>query len=69
MNASLRSAILRGSVALPLIFLGPILTTIGFKAIEDTYIPLILGILISALALFLGVTALIKLLKSLFDKQ
>lgn len=69
MKPTLRNAIIKASLALPLAFLGPIITTIGFKAMEDTLIPLILGVIIDILALFLGISGLIDLLKSLFNRD
>lgn len=62
------STILKGlkylGVTLPLLVLGPVLLTIGFRAQQDgIYLWLILGVLIMILAIitaFIGVRAILK---------
>lgn len=56
--------------ALPLLFIGPVVTTIGFKAlkINDNYIFLIIGFLISITAMILLATAVKRLLQHLFNQ-
>lgn len=57
--------------ALPLLILGPVLITIGFKAIkqQNNYIWLIAGILIAAGAVVLGFLGIRIILNAFFDKK
>lgn len=58
------------AISLPLLFISPILITIGFKALKksDTYIVLILGCLLAFSTIFLMIQAFRKILKSLFNR-
>jgi len=54
--------------ALPLMFLGPFLLTIGFKAMNDgNYIWIILGALICIIAIILAFIGVKTMLNGLFD--
>lgn len=57
--------------ALPFLILGPVLITIGFKAIkqQNNYIWLIAGILIAAGAVILGFLGIRIILNAFFDKK
>lgn len=66
-----KSQILKGmkfmGIAILLMFLGPVLISIGFKAIkDDIYIWLILGILISITAIVLAFLGIIRIVNGLF---
>ncbi|MBV1887780.1 MAG: hypothetical protein KUG51_00665 [Urechidicola sp.] len=57
------------AIALPLMFLGPFLITIGFKALNDgNYLWLIFGILISIVAIILAFFGVKTILTGLFQK-
>ncbi|NOQ91698.1 MAG: hypothetical protein GQ552_03160 [Flavobacteriaceae bacterium] len=58
------------AISLPLLFISPILITIGFKALKksDNYIVLILGCFLAFFTIFLVVQAFRKILKSLFSR-
>jgi hypothetical protein len=58
-------------MALPLLALGPILITIGFKAIKinNNYFLLIAGIVIASAAIVLGFLGIRIILNALFDKN
>ncbi len=58
------------AISLPLLFISPILITIGFKALKksDNYIVLILGCFLAIFTIILVVQAFRIILKSLFDK-
>ncbi len=71
-----RNELIRGLkyelAAFPLLILGPILITIGFKAIkqQQNYIWLIIGIVVSLTAITLGFLGIRIILNALFnDKQ
>ncbi len=68
MDSNLRKGIIRIGIALPLMFLGPILFTIGLKAWKQDQIIMILviGFIISMIALFCAITSLRSILKYLF---
>lgn len=57
--------------ALPLLILGPVLITIGFKAIkqQNNYLWLIAGILIAAGAVVLGFLGIRIILNAFFEKN
>ncbi|MFD0763082.1 DUF6095 family protein [Lutibacter aestuarii] len=57
--------------ALPLLFLAPILITIGYKAIkqQNNYLWLIIGILLAILAVVLGFLGIQIILNALFNKK
>lgn len=57
--------------ALPLLIIGPILITIGFKAIkqQNNYIWLVAGVLIAAGAVILGFLGIRIILNAFFDKK
>ncbi|RXP63523.1 hypothetical protein EC396_01580 [Lutibacter sp. HS1-25] len=57
--------------ALPLLLLGPILITIGFKAIkqQNNYLFLIAGIIIAITAIVLGFIGIRIILNALFSKD
>ena len=58
------------AIALPLLFISPILITIGFKALNksNTYLVLILGCFLAIFTIVLVVQAFRIILKSLFNK-
>ena len=68
MDPNLRNGVIRIGIALPLMFLGPILFTIGLKAWKQDQIViiLILGVILSLIALFCAITSLRSILKYLF---
>lgn len=57
--------------ALPLLILGPVLITIGFKAIKQqhNYLWLIFGILVALTAIILGFIGLRIILNALFNDK
>lgn len=57
-------------ISLPLLFISPILITIGFKAIKknDNYIMIIIGCVLAFFTIILMVQAFRKILKSLFNR-
>ena len=58
------------AISLPLLFISPILITIGFKAIKksDNYLVIILGVFLAVFTILLIVQAFRKILKSLFSR-
>ncbi len=58
------------AIALPLLFISPILITIGFKAVSksDNYLILILGCILAILTIGLVTQAFRIILKALFAK-
>lgn len=58
------------AISLPLLFISPILITIGFKVLKknDSYIVLVLGCLLAFFTIFLVIQAFRKILKSLFNR-
>lgn len=67
-NPNIPKGIKRIAIALPLAFLGPILISIGFRALKDhIYLWLILGIIISLTAILLTFLGIKFILKGLFD--
>jgi len=58
------------AISLPLLFISPVLITIGFKALKksENYFVLILGCLLAFSTIFLMVQAFRKILKSLFNR-
>ena len=58
------------TISLPLLFISPILITIGFKVLKknDSYIVLVLGCLLAFFTIFLVIQAFRKILKSLFNR-
>ncbi|MGB0837160.1 MAG: DUF6095 family protein [Flavobacteriaceae bacterium] len=70
MKTSLKTAIIQGVISLPLLFLGPIFLTIGYKAWNHSQNPfiLIIGIVLCFLAVFLTVKTIKSLMSSIFDK-
>ena len=58
-------------VALPLLLLGPILITIGFKAIkqQNNYLFLIAGIVLAIAAIVLGFLGIRIILNAFFSKD
>ncbi|MET2984379.1 DUF6095 family protein [Aureibaculum conchae] len=58
-------------IALPLLFFAPILITIGFKAVkkDDTYLLLVLGIVLGLAAILTTAFGLIKISRFLFDRK
>lgn len=58
-------------ITLPLLALGPILITIGFKAIKhnNNYLFLALGIVIAITAIVLGILGIRIILNALFNKN
>ena len=57
--------------ALPLLILGPILITIGFKAVnlKQNYVWLVIGIIMALTAIILGFLGLKIILNSFFNKK
>ena len=70
-----RNELIRGVkyelAALPLLILGPILITIGFKAIkqQQNYVWLIIGIITALTAIILGFLGLRIILNAFFNKK
>ena len=58
-------------IALPLLFFAPILITIGFKEVkkDDTYLLLVLGIVLGLAAILTTAFGLIKISRFLFDRK
>jgi len=58
-------------IALPLLFLAPVLITIGFKALkkDGTYLFLILGIVLGIAAILTTAFGLIKISRFIFDRD
>jgi uncharacterized membrane protein YecN with MAPEG domain len=58
------------AIALPLLFISPILITIGFKALNksNNYLVLILGIILAIVTVTLVIQAFRIILKALFAK-
>ncbi|RPE00929.1 hypothetical protein EGM88_00845 [Aureibaculum marinum] len=56
-------------IALPLLFIAPIVITIGFKAInrDNNYIFLILGIILALAAILTTAFGLVKISRYIFD--
>ena len=58
------------ALALPLLFISPIVITIGFKAISkgDSYLVLVLGCMLAVVTIVVVTQAFRLILKSLFNK-
>lgn len=58
------------AISLPLLFIAPVLITIGFKALKksENYFVLILGCSLAFFTIFLVIQAFRKILKSLFNR-
>lgn len=58
-------------LALPLLFAAPIVITIGFKALhkDNSYLLLILGIILAIAAIFVTAAGAIKITNYFFDKD
>lgn len=58
-------------LALPLLFIAPIIITIGFKALkkDGSYIFLILGIILGIAAILTTAFGLIKISRAIFDRD
>lgn len=58
-------------IALPLLFLAPVLITIGYKAIDkqQNYIWLIAGIIIATAAIIMGYLGIRIILNAFFNKN
>ncbi|MDV7188530.1 DUF6095 family protein [Lutibacter sp. TH_r2] len=58
-------------VALPLLIIGPILITIGFKAVKQSnnYLWLIAGVFIAITAIFLGFLGIRIILNAFFNSK
>ena len=59
------------ALALPFLFIAPIVITIGFKALkkENTYFILFVGILLAIAAMVITALGLIKISRYLFNKD
>ncbi|HBK72412.1 MAG TPA: hypothetical protein DDZ39_12290 [Flavobacteriaceae bacterium] len=68
---SLFSAFKRLAIALPLLFIAPIVITIGFKALkkDGNFILLIIGLFLGVIAITITAFGLIKVSRALFDKD
>jgi len=68
---TLFSAFKRLAVALPLLFIAPIVITIGFKALkkDGDFLLLIIGLLLGIIAIMITAFGLIKVSRSLFEKD
>ncbi len=68
---SLFSAFKHLAIALPLLFIAPIVITIGFKALkkDGNFMLLIIGLLLGIIAIMITAFGLIKVSRSLFDKD
>jgi len=66
----LKQGLLNFLYALPLLFGGPIITTIGFKALrrDENFYFLILGFILSLAAILLLTMAVKRILQYLFNK-
>lgn len=66
----LKQGLVKFLYALPLLFGGPIVTTIGFKAIkkDGNYLFLIIGVILSLAAIILLALAVKRILQHLFDQ-
>jgi len=66
----LKQGLVKFLYALPLLFGGPIVTTIGFKAIkkDDNYLFLIIGVILSLTAIILLAIAVKRILQHLFNQ-
>jgi len=58
------------ALALPFLFIGPIVITIGFKALakDNVYYILFLGLILAFIAMYLIILGIKVLLSSFFDK-
>jgi len=70
-KSSLFSAFKRLAIALPLLFIAPIVITIGFKALkkDGNFLLLIIGLLLGIIAIMITAFGLIKVSRALFDKD
>ncbi len=70
-KSSLFSAFKRLVIALPLLFIAPIVITIGFKALkkDGNFMLLIIGLLLGIIAITVTAFGLIKVSRALFDKD
>ena len=68
---SIFSAFKRLAIALPLLFVAPIVITIGFKALkkDGNFLLLIIGLLLGIIAITITAFGLIKVSRALFDKD
>jgi uncharacterized protein YybS (DUF2232 family) len=68
---TLSNAIKYLAFALVLLFSAPILVTIGFKALkkDDTYLLLLLGIILTIAAIMVTAMGIIKITRYIFDKD
>jgi membrane protein YdbS with pleckstrin-like domain len=59
------------ALALPLLFIAPIMITVGFKAIkkDNSFLFLIIGIILALLAMIITAVGIIKIARYLFDKN
>ncbi len=59
------------ALALPLLFGAPIIITMGFKALakNNSFVLLVLGILLAILAIIVTAKAVISIMKSIFEKD
>ena len=59
------------ALALPFLFIAPIVITIGFKAlkIDGSYLLLIIGILLALVAMIVTAMGVIKISRYIFDKE
>lgn len=66
----LKQGLVKFLYVLPLLFGGPIVTTIGFKALkkDGNYVFLIIGAILSILAIILLATAVKRILQHLFNQ-
>ena len=58
-------------LALPLLFGAPVVVTIGFKALakDNSYIILIIGIVLAVIAMLLTAKGVSTIIKALFEKD
>lgn len=58
-------------LALPLLFGAPVVVTIGFKALakDNSYIILIIGIILAIIAMLITVKGVSTIIKALFEKD
>lgn len=58
-------------IALPLLFLAPVIFTIGLKALkmDGTYLLLVLGLLLALIAIIVTAVGVIKVTQYIFDQD
>ena len=70
-NPSFANAFKYLALALPFLFIAPIVITIGFKALkkDGSYLLLLLGVLLALAAMIITAIGIIKVSRYIFDKD